>query len=320
MISQLAVRNFQSLHDVSMDLGRFTVIVGPSSSGKSATTRALRTLTSNRRGSDFISHGERLTVITGVFDNGTVTLKRGKATKDNEYIVRPTGGEPKSYTKLDGTTPPEVSEFIGIPSKDPINYAGQFDKPYLLDETGAEVARVFGSLTNVHVIFEAARESNRRKLATAATLRTRAEDLQQIRERAEHYRPLKQQIAAITEAEKNLEQARDIQLKIAKLKQAVDTLSQAAHAVRQLTPILESSVPDIEQISDAAARLQAAHTTWGSLIAAAGVAKQRKQDIAAHTEAEESLAEQYTAALTAAAVCPTCGQSTTGAALERHHG
>lgn len=319
MISHIEVRNFQSLHHVDLDLLPLTVIVGASSSGKSALTRALRTLTSNRRGSDFITHGERITTISAATDRGTVTLKRGKATKDNEYIVTPSSPDEqqKTYTKLDGTTPPEVSEFIGIAAKDPLNYAGQFDKPYLLDDvSGSEVARVFGSLTNVHVIFEGARESNRRKLATSATLKTRTTDLTGIKERAEHYRPLKAQLTAITEAEKNLDIARALQLRISKLEAAARTLTEAATIMRRLKPILDTTVPDISTITEAHARLTAYTTTRAALTQAVQGAAQHRALITEHEGAAADLERQYLHTLTEHGTCPTCHQPTT--ALREH--
>lgn len=41
----IRVQGFQSLYDVSLDLGGFTVIVGPSSSGKSAFIRSVKAVT-----------------------------------------------------------------------------------------------------------------------------------------------------------------------------------------------------------------------------------------------------------------------------------
>lgn len=295
MIHAVEVRNFQSLHHVALDLARFTVIVGPSSSGKSAFTRALRTATSNRRGADFISHGERTASITLTTDRGTVTLTRGKGTSDNAYVVIPADDPTaqRTYTKLGGETPPEVSEFLGIPSKDPINYAGQFDKPYMLDDSGGEVARILGALTNVHVIFEGARESNRRKLQHAATLRTRADDLETIKQKIPQYRSIKQQDAALTEAESGIERAQRISRDIARLTEAIEQQDISEQRIAALTPA--ATAPDIsdERIVAAAAALTqfrdalAAHSSIARSIPAL------EQAYAATEAAEAALAAQY---------------------------
>lgn len=273
MIEKIHVRNFQSLHDVEIELGALTVIVGPSSSGKSAFMRATKTLTSNRRGDEFISHGERTASISATLDRGTVTLTRSKKTTDNAYVVTPNDpGHPlapqRTFTKLGGDTPPEVSAFLGIAPKDAINYAGQFDKPYLLDDSAGEVARTLGALTNVNVIFEAARESNRRKLQDAATLRTRSADLEDIKNRVPQYRSLKSQDAALTQAEEHIRTARGLEKRIARLTQALDTLDAAERAVRTLTPLASRTVPSEKPILEAAQRLTALRDALRTQIAA----------------------------------------------------
>lgn len=256
MIHAVEVRHFQSLHHVRIDLAPLTVIVGPSSSGKSAFTRAMRTLTSNRRGTDFITHGERTCTISATTERGTVTLTRGKGTSDNAYTVTPLDPtEQKTYTKLGGDTPPEVSAFLGIAAKDPINYAGQFDKPYMLDDSGNEVARILGALTNVHVIFEGARESNRRKLQSAATLRTRADDLTAIKNRVPQFQAIKQQDAALTEAEALIEKALTIQRSIARLTEATQQYDLAMERIDALTPLATQADISDAPIVQAHARL-----------------------------------------------------------------
>lgn len=298
MIEKIHVRNFQSLHDVELELGPLTVIVGPSSSGKSAFIRAARTLTSNRRGDEFISHGERTASISAVTDRGTVTLTKSKKTTDNAYTVTPTDPAHPLYpqrvfTKLGGDTPPEVSAFLGIAPKDAINYAGQFDKPYLLDDSAGEVARTLGGLTNVNVIFEAARESNRRKLADAATLRTRSADLEEIKNRIPGYRSLKGQDAALTEAEQHIKQARSIEKRIARLTMALDTIEAAERAVATLTPMAERTVPSERPILEAAARLTALRDALRTQQAAAADLKQKVAWVDNTQKVQQGLEAEY---------------------------
>ena len=299
MIEKIHVRNFQSLHDVEIELGPLTVIVGPSSSGKSAFMRATKTLTSNRRGDEFISHGERTASISATLDRGTVTLTRSKKTTDNAYVVTPNDpAHPlypqREFKKLGGDTPPEVSAFLGIAAKDPINYAGQFDKPYMLGDTsGNEAARTLGSLTNVSVIFEAARESNRRKLADAATLRTRAADLQEIKERIPGYKNLKAQDAALTEAETHIKNSRVIEKQIARLSRALDTIEAAERAVITLTPAASRTVPSAQPILDAAEKLTALRDALRTQQAAQQALRTAQSTLEARTEALTAVEAEY---------------------------
>ena len=256
MIERLEVRNFQSLHHVELELGSFTAIVGPSSSGKSALTRALRVLIENQRGNSFISHGERISTITATTSAGTVTLQRGKGVDDNSYTVIPNDpahplAPQQKFTKLGGETPVEVSKFLGINPKDPIAFASQFDKPYLLDERPAEVARVLGELTNVRIIFDAARESNRRKLSSASELRIRNSDLAGIKEKVPQFRAIKDQIQALDEADELIAAAIDIQEEIEELESAIDAFEINSRRVAELTPLTQVEIPDEQELVDA---------------------------------------------------------------------
>ncbi len=150
-----------------------------------------------------------------------------------------------------------MSRFLGIEAKDPINYAGQFDKPYLLDDSSGEVARTLGALTNVHVIFEAARESNRRKLAAAQQHRTRAADLQAIKEKIPSYRNVKAQAAALTEAEEHIERARALDKQQTRLHRAIETLTASARALAALEQQADIEIPSEQPMLDAQAALRA---------------------------------------------------------------
>lgn len=281
MIHEIEIKNFQSLKDVKVQLQPFTVIVGRSSSGKSAFTRALRTLTSNRRGHAFITNGERLTTIKAHTDKGTVTLTRGKAAADNSYTLTTPTDDPSTtaakqvFTKLGGETPEEVSRFLGISAKDPINYASQFDKPYLLDESQGEAARVLGALTNVHVIFEGARESNRRKLNHSQELKMKAGDLEAIKEKIPQIQAISQQDKALQDAEVTIAQAQRTQQKIISLRSTIETLTVATRhieAVQQLAtqPDIKDTeaIAALERLNSYKVALQTQGSTHNAQIAA----------------------------------------------------
>lgn len=267
MIERIRVKHFQAIAEADLELAPYTVIVGPSSSGKSALARAIRSLASNRRGTDFIEHGQRTASIEATTQHGTVTLTRSTTPSGaNSYIVRPADPQhplhpERVYTKLGGEVPPEVSDFLGIAAKDAINFASQFDKPYLLDESGGEAARVLGSLTNVSVIFDAAREANRRRLATSQTLRTRADDLQAVKDKVPGYRALQAQQAAIEKAEAHLDRVLDLRRRIGILEKAIGTLEAAEMAISRLEERAAVAVPTADGAVRAAERLGVYRTT-----------------------------------------------------------
>ena len=296
-IHSLHVRNFQSLHDVTLELLPFTVIVGPSSSGKSALTRAIKTLTSNRRGTEWITHGERTASITAQTNAGTVTLTRSRssASSDNAYTITPTGNPEaqRTYAKLGGDTPEDVSRFMGIPANSNLIFAGQFDKPFLLDDSTADVARTLGALTNVNVIFEAARESNRRKLANSVTLRDRAASLAAIKERIPGFKALRAQDDALTLAESRIESARLIERQIARLSQALDAVTIIEPTIPRLQALADIVVPDETSILRAQSALQSFQTTVGRVPQHAALVKAAQQAYDLVDAQEADLLAQY---------------------------
>ena len=304
MINEVQIKGFQSLHDITVSLSRFTVIVGPSSSGKSAFVRALKTLTNNQRGDAFISHGMNQASIVAKTDRGTVALFRGKK---NEYVLIPEDGEQKTFTKLAGTTPEEVSDFIGIPSRDPLNYANQFDMPYLLTSSAAEVARTLGELTNVSVIFEASREANKRRLAASSLLKTRAGDYESLTANLEKYATLKDNLAAIERAEEYLASATEVQTRITALK---NILADLASIPEEVTP---RTLPDLTEVKDLDRKRRALQQILSGYYASD--TEHQEQQTLAESRALQltALADLKTEALREMGTCPTCGQDTSHA-------
>lgn len=301
MIERIKVQHFQSLHDIDIKLDRFTVIVGPSSSGKSAFTRALSVLTSNQRGDSFVSHGENQTTIIAKTDRGTVALQRGKK---NEYVLIPLDGEKKTYTKLNGTTPDEVSEFLGIPANEPLNYANQFDMPYLLKASAAEVARTLGELTNVSVIFEAAREANKRRLASSSLLKTRSSDYASLTANLDQYKGLAEKTLAITDAEEHLAEAKRLEQQIARLSSLITQVQD----IPEVRP--ERTLPSLEEpkkIFEKVQRLTSLLAEAEQLKASARIHHGNATDASENVRAKR---EEYLAKLKSAGTCPTCGQET----------
>jgi len=171
MLDAIEVRGFQSLADARIELGWLTVVEGPSNSGKSALVRALVMLARNARGTDYITTGKATcTVATGSAEEGfAVRLTRTARRGGDEYRVKVAEvPAAKVFTKLAGGVPEEVSALLRISE---LNIARQFDPPYLLTESGRDVAAVLGRLTNVSMVLAAAAEAGRRRKQLARDLK-----------------------------------------------------------------------------------------------------------------------------------------------------
>lgn len=250
MLSSITVRNFQSLRDVTVELGALTVVVGASSSGKSAFGRATRMLASNARGSSFITHGESVCTVEATTDRGRVILRKTRGT-DDAYTIVPEDPEEqqRTFTKLGGAVPPEVSDFLAIAPKDAINFADQFDRPYLLDDTGNEVARTLGELTGVSIVLEAAREARRDQLAQSGTLKTRRSDLAESEGQVEQFRGLRGQREALERAEETIRTAGATEASLALIDGLVGSLREDSALLKGMAEVPEP--PSRERIEEA---------------------------------------------------------------------
>lgn len=314
MISKIVIDNYQSIAHAAVELGMFTVVTGPTGSGKSGLIRAVKLPVFNQRGTSFVRHGESTCMVQlGLLeleekDGFAVAIRRGKG-KDAYVLAPPGDGPHETSTKLAGTVPDNVPRLLRLST---LNFAGQFDSPFLLTDSAGEVARRLGELTKVTLVFEAAREANRRRLAIAGDLRRAEEQLAALGKQAQQYRSLKAQREALTAAEQALQEAVTARTRTVRLKaltvayaKAEEDVSSAEAAVRLAAP------PDLEPVITA----QQKHTRLKSLIAVLDVAQAQAEhcDSQARTASDEVLAAHAAMheELVTAGTCPTCGQKVT---------
>ncbi len=313
MIAKVTIRNWQSLKKLDLPLGRFTVIVGASSSGKTALMRAFRALASNVRGTDAITRGATKALIAAELsdrdgNSRTITLEhvRGAWIYHLSDPALPGGGD--TYTKLAGSVPDDITRLLNI---DPVptggaslNFAGQFDPPYLLRDSGAAVARTLGELTNVNLIFEAVREAVRRRNAAASVLRTREQDLAGLRTQLATFTGLPARLRAVDAAEVAHARAARLGEEITALRQHLATLDTAQARLNVAVP----EVPDLNPVLTAQTRLNdltAAITVYRHTV----LARQHADNALTLVTQEEMAAHgELHTALAAAGHCPTCGQ------------
>lgn len=162
MLTTLSIRDFQSLAEVDLQLGPFTVVVGAGNKGKTAAVRALKALAFNRTGSDFIRHGQQMSVVIVETSEGQrIAWVKDKTTA--RYMV-----DDLELTKMAGAVPEEVREALGIRRMEV--EAGsmavpqihmQFDSPFLLAESPSKAARTVAKLTRLDVIVSAQTQAAR---------------------------------------------------------------------------------------------------------------------------------------------------------------
>ena len=309
MIESIKAVNFQSLQDVEVEFGKFTVIVGASSSGKSALTRAMKAVTSNSLGTDNITKGNKYAAISLKTENATVTIERETGGSSAYKVAKP-GSEESSYLKLNRQVPAEVTEVLGIsPSTQEvssINFAGQFDAPYLLKEGSSSVARILGELTNVSTIFAAVREASRRAKNASGVVNLRKKDQAKLMSQIADYSNVGVQAKAVTSAEQKLEYATQLDAKISRLSELLSTAEQASRALSAIKEIPE--LPDTTQLLKAQARLKLFKDTLREVVLARQLIAKQDTSIEEAQSGILSAEQELHDTLAAAGKCPTCNQ------------
>lgn len=286
------------------------MLVGASSSGKSAVTRALKGVTSNLTGKDYITHGQTTAQIQVRTDKGVVTLTKGSPEDSYTVLDNEHPTQPRKYTKLGGAVPPDVSAFLGVEPKDAINYAGQWDSPYLLRNSAAEVARVLGNLTNVDAVFEASREALRRKNQFATTLRTREGDLASVQASVARFEELEAQTEAIDAAEKALHAAERTQKALLRLQDLLMALRTAQASLKAAESRTAAPLPDLTDPLSLLGRKQRLDMLIHELSTQGAALRKATEGLAESDLLLASTDEEYNALLREAGTCPTCGQDT----------
>jgi energy-coupling factor transporter ATP-binding protein EcfA2 len=152
LLNRVHISHFQSLRDVDLELQPVTVVIGESDLGKSALIRALISLFRNRPGSSFITFGERLCVVEGDLEDHVVQWRKGS---ENAFVL-----DGVLYDKVGQGVPEDLTQLYNLSDA---SVAEQFDRPYLVFDTGATVSGVLGDLTNISLLYDAVRAANQDK-------------------------------------------------------------------------------------------------------------------------------------------------------------
>lgn len=157
-LKKIEIENYQSLKDVKIELGQFTVISGATDSGKSAFFRAVKALVTNESGTDYITVGEKKTVVKA--DN--VEWIQSKTV--NRYRI----GEDEEWNNFGRGVPDKVRECLrmqefvfGEGVKELLNFSGQLEPAFIVQGNPADNAKIIGSISNIHDVYNALREAEK---------------------------------------------------------------------------------------------------------------------------------------------------------------
>lgn len=308
MLTSLEVENFQSIRKLSVKLGKFTVVTGATGSGKSAVLRAMRLLAFNARGTGYITRGQKTCkVAAGDQEQGwAVGIERGIARGKDAYRLAhgsQSGDEPhvETFTKLGGEVPEQVQAALQLSE---LNFAAQFDRPFLLDSSGGEIARVLGRLTNVTLLFDAAREASRRRLEIMGDLKRAEANLVRLTEAAQRFRGMRERHAAVSDAESALENVRGRTAHLDRLRVLAARLEAAEAALERSVPPQVPSAERLDELTSRLGRLRQLLSTLDTAVLAEAGARFAMGEAA---KTEQAGHQRLHEVLVAAGQCPMCG-------------
>jgi exonuclease SbcC len=317
MLNRIEVRNYQSLRQADIALGKFTVITGPTGSGKSALFRAVLLLARNARGTSYVSRGQASCSVSAGDGRFIARVTRSAARGGkNEYRVArlvPTpvkdgeGWTACTYTKLNSQVPPQVSELLGLTE---LNFARQLDPPYLLSLPGTEIARRLGDLTNVSLVLGAAAEAGRVRKQADRELDAARSRRKALLEEAQEFAGIRERRAACTAAEEALAVAQATSARAERLRALLGRLEVAeAAAAAARAEAARRAPPSTSRLEELAVRRARLRELAGGLAAAEGDAirfrsqagQARRDEVAAEAAIHRALAD--------AGHCPVCRQA-----------
>lgn len=167
------IKNFQSIAYQELDLGGFTILVGSSNLGKSATVRALRALLYNEFDKSFIKSGEHTTELELILSSSnslqikSIKLKRSYEKGINSYSITYENGLEENFEKV-GTESPDIVKLLGYKylevertsSKINLNFQSQLEGLFLFNSSDVEVSSFFNKIFNIEKYENALRNCN----------------------------------------------------------------------------------------------------------------------------------------------------------------
>lgn len=310
-LSRVVVRDFQSLEEIDLELGQLTVIVGPNSVGKSSLVRALQAAVSNWSGGDFVREGQKGAEVALLYGDHWLTWRKPRR-GGSEYEIRH-NGETSTITRAGKDLPPEVQELTGVREiraegvRATLQFAEQFELPFLLAATGGQAARLLARVSKLDALVTGqvlARRDAERERRSATQAEERAAGIEQQLAEMPDYEVLVgrwQDIAVRLEAasrdEAVLRQARTNVGLLGEL-----SALQAKWRDRGLPARTAELVAAAQTAAGAATLVRQAGEAQAGVLGAAGAVQRHRANLA---EVEAALHEL----LAGIEICPLCGQA-----------
>lgn len=296
MLDKLTVKNFQSHENTEVEFSHgVNAIMGKSRQGKTSLTRALRWVADNTpKGKGHVRHGETECVVGLTTSEGNEVVRKRNSSFNGYYV----NGE---EAKAGRTVPERVQEILQL---DEVNWQGEHDGPYLLNETAPEVARKLNEVTDLDSITKSLKLISRWSKQNKASLKSDTFSLEESLEDLKDYQNLKDFDLRLSELEELDSDVSYLYEDINRLEATVETLKGLEPQLKKFRRLsaLGNQVDELMELKDDVEDLNYYVSRLSTVIQEVGRAKkQHKQAVQKRDRLRKKFHDEFPD------VCPLCG-------------
>lgn len=253
-MTEVTIKNFQSIKKVSFKIEGLTVIVGKNNIGKSAVIRAVEAALTNQTGSAFIRKGENSTEVT--IKRNDLEIEWNKDITTASYKIKIPGEKPKTFSKLKGAIPKPIVDAgidkmeIGDQKVFPL-VASQFDPLFLINKPGPVVTDVLASLYNINTLGVADDLCWKAMRSEKSLLKTREKDLEYLQGKLAKYmdfETIKKSVSDLVAKEKTIETLKSQVTEIAEFEQKLQALTKSLGVLKGIKKVQVPNTADMEEL------------------------------------------------------------------------
>lgn len=260
---RLSIRGYRSIVKADLKLGRITIVIGPSDSGKSNLVRALRDWCYNCTSKTMVSKGKKVARIAVAIGHATKVVfersLRGTTRGSARYVVRDgEDHEVSSYEKIGRTVPHEVTEITGVFPVElddlslRIQVAEQAEPWFLLSSppwSPSKVSRVVGKISGLDALINANRDLVNRKVAYDREAKSCARTADDYEAELMRFETIDEQRRLVGEAEGLMDTIETNRQRLARASELVKSISVRKKSLKHVEAFLDAVDAPIARLS-----------------------------------------------------------------------
>lgn len=265
-MTEVEVRNFQSIEHATIVVEGYTSLVGRSNIGKSAFVRAIKSALTGATGTAFVRHGStcarRVKDAKSCHCKSSVRIKREgfdllweKGDNINSYTfngeVYPAGERGTPSFLMGEYAPIKIGD-----SKQLLQVADQFDPIFLLNQTGGVVADVLSDVAHLDRINIAMRMVEKDRREAVSTRKVRESDITTLTETLQTYKGLDDTVGRVREVEAGLIKVEQAEKHLRQVERFLEAGSSRAAEIKHLSGVEDLAEPNTKGLREGSAGFQ----------------------------------------------------------------